>query len=72
MRRIDVVANHDVWDVLDDDELVGVYERRPDAVRLAARAARANAPSHLEVVAADGRVEHSADFGTPGTAEPPA
>ncbi|MBV1855852.1 hypothetical protein [Catellatospora tritici] len=70
MRRFDVVANHEVWDVLDGDELVGVYERRPDAVRQAAQVARANAPSHLEVIAADGCVEDTADFDTFGIVKP--
>lgn len=52
MRRFEVVADHVVWDVLHGDRVVGLHQRRPDAVWQAA--ARANAPGRLAVTA-DGR-----------------
>ncbi|WP_155371019.1 hypothetical protein [Catellatospora vulcania] len=72
MRRFEVVANHDVWDVLDGDRVVGIHQRKPDAVWQAAAAALANAPSRLAVIAADGRVENTTDFNLNGTAVPSA
>ncbi|GAA1616544.1 DUF2188 domain-containing protein [Catellatospora bangladeshensis] len=72
MRRFEVVANHDVWDVLDADHVVGIHRRKPEAVRQAVAAARASAPARLAVVAADGHIENITDFDADGaaTAEP--
>lgn len=70
MRRLQVVANHDVCDVLDGGRVVGIHPRKSDAIGQAATAARANAPSRLAVTAADGRVENITDFHHNGTAVP--
>ena len=77
MRRVEVVANHDVWDVLDGDDVVGIHPRKPDALWQAVTAARASTPSRLAVIAADGQVENTTEFHPGGTAtarpeDPPA
>lgn len=70
MRRFEVVANHDVWDVLDGDKVVGTHPRKREALWQAAAAARADAPSRLAVIAADGSVENTTDFHHNGTVLP--
>ncbi|GAA1392990.1 hypothetical protein ACFQZ4_37055 [Catellatospora coxensis] len=67
MRYFEVVANHDVWDVLDGDQVVGVHRRKPEAVWQAIAAARSNAPARLSVIAADGHIENITDFQTSRT-----